>query len=37
MKHYVLCLVDTDDAAQDITQRVINAGFGEEEIFVLIV
>lgn len=35
MKHYVLCLLDTDDAAQEITQRVINAGFGKEEIFVL--
>jgi hypothetical protein len=35
MKHYVLCLVDTDDAAQKITERVIDAGFGKEEIFVL--
>jgi hypothetical protein len=35
MKHYVLCLVDTDDEAQEITRRVINAGFGKEEIFVL--
>jgi Heat induced stress protein YflT len=34
MKHYVLCLVDTDDAAQETTQRVIKAGFGKEEIFV---
>jgi hypothetical protein len=34
MKHYVLCLVDTDEAAQEITQRVINAGFAKEEIFV---
>jgi hypothetical protein len=35
MKHYVLCLVDTDDEAQEITRRVVNAGFGKEEIFVL--
>lgn len=35
MKHYVLCLVDTDEVAQEITQEVINAGFGKEEIFVL--
>ena len=35
MKHYVLCLVDTDEAAQEITQKVINAGFAKEEIFVL--
>jgi hypothetical protein len=35
MKHYVLCLVDTDDEAQEITRRIINAGFGKEEIFVL--
>jgi hypothetical protein len=35
MKHYVLCLVDTDEAAQEISQRVINAGFAKEEIFVL--
>jgi hypothetical protein len=35
MKHYVLCLVDTDDQAQEITRRVIDAGFGEKEIFVL--
>jgi hypothetical protein len=35
MKHYVFCLVDTDEAAQEITQRVISAGFAKEEIFVL--
>jgi hypothetical protein len=35
MKHYVLCLVDTDEVAQQITQGVINAGFAKEEIFVL--
>jgi hypothetical protein len=35
MKHYVLCLVDTDDQAQEITRRAINAGFGKKEIFVL--
>jgi predicted O-methyltransferase YrrM len=35
MKHYVLCLLDTDEAAQEITQRVSNAGFAKEEIFVL--
>ena len=35
MKHYVLCLVDTDGEAQEITRRVINAGFGKEGIFVL--
>jgi len=35
MKHFVLCLVDTDDQAQEITRKVISAGFGEKEIFVL--
>jgi hypothetical protein len=35
MKHYVLCLVDTDEAAQEISRRVIKAGFAKEEIFVL--
>jgi hypothetical protein len=35
MKHYVLCLVDTDDQAQEITRKVISAGFDEKEIFVL--
>jgi hypothetical protein len=35
MKHYILCLVDTDEAAQEITQSVIKAGFAKEEIFVL--
>jgi hypothetical protein len=35
MKHFVLCLVDTDDQAQEITRKVISAGFGEKKIFVL--
>jgi hypothetical protein len=35
MKHYVLCLVDTDEAAQEITQRVTSAGFAKKEIYVL--
>ena len=35
MKHFVLCLVDTDDQAQEITRKVISAGFGDKEIFVL--
>lgn len=35
MKHYVLCLVDTDEAAQEVTQRVTGAGFAKEEIYVL--
>jgi hypothetical protein len=35
MKHYVLCLVDTDEAAQGITQKVAGAGFAKEEIYVL--
>jgi hypothetical protein len=35
MKHFVLCLVDTDDQAQEITRKVISAGFSEKEIFVL--
>jgi hypothetical protein len=35
MKHYVLCLVDTDEVAQGVTQRVTRAGFGKEEIYVL--
>jgi hypothetical protein len=35
MKHYVLCLVDTDEAAQEITQRVTGASFAKEEIYVL--
>ena len=33
MKHYILCLVDTDEAAQEITQSVIKAGFAKEEMF----
>ncbi len=35
MKHYVLCLVDTDEAAQEVTQKITGAGFGKEEIYVL--
>ena len=35
MRHYVLCLVDTDEAAQEITRRVAGAGFAKEEIYVL--
>ena len=35
MRHYVLCLVDTDAAAQEITRRVTGAGFAKEEIYVL--
>jgi hypothetical protein len=35
MKHYVLCLVDTDEAAQEVTEKVASAGFGKEELFVL--
>jgi len=35
MKHYVLCLVDTDEAAQEVTEKVAGAGFAKEELFVL--
>jgi hypothetical protein len=35
MKHYVLGLVDTDEAAQEITQRITGGGFAKEEIYVL--
>jgi hypothetical protein len=35
MKHYVLCLVDTDEVVEKITQRVIALGLANEEIFVL--
>ena len=35
MKHYVLCLVDTDEAAQEVTEKVASAGFAKEELFVL--
>ena len=35
MRHYVLCLVDTDEAAQEITRRVTGARFAKEEIYVL--
>jgi hypothetical protein len=35
MKHFVLCLVDTDDQAQEITRKVTSAGFNEKEIFIL--
>jgi hypothetical protein len=35
MKHYILCLVDTDEAAQEITRRVTDAGFAKGEIYVL--
>ena len=35
MRHYVLGLVDTDEAAQEITRRVTGAGFAKEEIYVL--
>ena len=34
MKHYVLCLVDTDDAAQEVTEKVASAGIAKEELFV---
>ncbi len=34
MKHYLLCLVDTDEAAQKVTEKVTNLGFAKEEIFV---
>lgn len=35
MKHYVLCLVDTDEAAQTILQALSRTGFAKEETFVL--
>jgi hypothetical protein len=35
MKHHVLCLMDTDNAAQEVIQRVTSAGSGKEDIFVL--
>ena len=35
MKHYVLCLVDTDEAAQEVTEKVASAGFAKGELFVL--
>jgi hypothetical protein len=35
MKHYLLCLVDTDEAAQEITQKIAEAGFAKEEVYVL--
>jgi hypothetical protein len=34
MKHYLLCLVDTDEAAQEVTEKVTSLGFAKEEIFV---
>jgi hypothetical protein len=35
MKHHVLCLMDTDNVAQEVIQRVTSAGSGKEDIFVL--
>jgi hypothetical protein len=34
MKHYVLCLTDADEVVQEITQRITDAGFAKEEIFI---
>jgi hypothetical protein len=35
MKHYVFSLVDTDETAQEVTERIADAGFAKEELFVL--
>jgi hypothetical protein len=37
MKHHVLCLVDTDDVAQEVIQSVTSAGSGKEDVFLLTV
>ena len=34
MKHYLFCLVDTDEAAQKVTEKITNLGFAKEEVFV---
>jgi hypothetical protein len=34
MKHYVLCLTDADEVVQQITEKITDAGFGREEIFI---
>jgi Heat induced stress protein YflT len=35
MKHYVICLADTDEVAQEVIGKCSDAGFAKEEIFVL--
>jgi hypothetical protein len=35
MKHYVLCLVDTDEIAQEVARKMTDAGFAEEKVDVL--
>lgn len=37
MKHHVLCLVDTDDVAQEVIQSITSAGSGKEDVFLLTV
>ena len=37
MKYHVLCLVDTDDVAQEVIQSVTSAGSGKEDVFLLTV
>ena len=34
MKHYVLCLTDGDEAVQQITEKITEAGFDREKIFI---
>jgi hypothetical protein len=34
MKHYVLCLTDGDEVVQQITEKITEAGFGREKIFI---
>jgi hypothetical protein len=35
MKHHVLCLVDSDESAQEIIEKLTSVGFPEEDITVL--
>jgi hypothetical protein len=35
MRHYVLCLADADEDAQEVTRSVTDAGFTKEAIYVL--
>jgi hypothetical protein len=34
MKHYVLCLTDGDEVVQQIAEKITEAGFGREKIFI---